>query len=94
MPAKKTKMDFSNIKYEMSHKWDTIASDIFAAQGMSEEGGGTMSRKHVIEIVLDQIYGQTFADVPAEEMAAWNALSSAQRKKVAAEEFTYKRYGY
>jgi len=90
----KPKIDFSNIKYEMSRKWDNIASDIFAAQGISEDSGGTMRKSHVIEVVLDQMYGITFENVPAEEMAAWNALSSAQRKKVAAEEFTYKSYGY
>jgi hypothetical protein len=92
--AKKEKQDFSNIKYEMGRTWDNIAADILGCTGGPNDETATMSRSSVIEVVLDQMYNVEYERVPAEEMAAWKALSSNQRKKVAREEFTYKTYGY
>ena len=84
------KIDFSNIKHEMEHTWNSVASDVLGP----EEARTSMRRSEVIDIVLDQMYNVTYKNIPTEEMEAFKALSSNQRKKLAREVFTYKTYGW
>ena len=83
----------------LSDTWQVIGYDCL--QATSDDGGGkiqstTMSRAHVIEVVLDAGYLEMYGTRSPERKAAvakFRALSYDRMKRIARKAFTYSRYG-
>ena len=70
----------------LSWTWNAIAQDLFS------DGQPPMPRSHVIEVVLDADYLESYGQVPKETLKEFRKLDYKLQNKIAKEVFKAARY--
>lgn len=75
------------VKAGLNTTWNYIAQDMFG-EGMPK----TMPRSHVVEVVLDASYLETYGKLSKELLKEFRALDYKDQIKIARMQFTFARY--
>lgn len=74
------------VKRGLNWTWQAIAQDLF------NDGQPPMSRSHVIEVVLDSGYLESYGQISKETLKEFRKLDSKLQNKIAEEVFKATKY--